>query len=113
MAKVIHYANIIKDVLGRFKELCDRQPTAGVDSMLICDDQNFAYLFLVTGWTKHERVRGATLFLRVKNDKIWVEEDWTDYEIVDKLLKAGVPKSDIVLAFHSPEKRPYTEFAVA
>jgi hypothetical protein len=29
------------------------------------------------------------------------------------LLEAGVPKEDIVLAFHEPEMRQYTEFAVA
>jgi hypothetical protein len=29
------------------------------------------------------------------------------------LLEAGVPKSDIVLAFHSPSKRKFTDFALA
>ena len=33
--------------------------------------------------------------------------------IATALLAAGVPKEDIVLAFHSPEKRKYTEFAIA
>ncbi|WP_445305151.1 MULTISPECIES: element excision factor XisI family protein [unclassified Microcoleus] len=28
-------------------------------------------------------------------------------------MKAGVPKEDIVLAFHEPEVRQYTDFAVA
>ena len=28
-------------------------------------------------------------------------------------ILAGVPKEDIVLAFHAPEMRPYTEFAAA
>ena len=27
--------------------------------------------------------------------------------------KQGVPKEDIVLAFHAPHKRPYTGYAVA
>nr|WP_083883556.1 element excision factor XisI family protein [Spirulina subsalsa] len=30
-----------------------------------------------------------------------------------ELLREGVPKSDIVLAFHAPETREYTEFAMA
>lgn len=33
--------------------------------------------------------------------------------IVDRLLEAGVPKEDIVLAFHHPLLRSRTEFAVA
>jgi hypothetical protein len=51
--------------------------------------------------------------LRVRNRKIWVEADNTDIQIVEQLLDAGVPKGSIVLAFHSPQKRPFTEFAVA
>jgi hypothetical protein len=37
----------------------------------------------------------------------------TEDGIATDLLEAGVPKEDIVLAFHAPEMRPYTEFAVA
>ena len=49
-------------------------------------------------------------------DKIeWglIEEDWTEEGIATDLLEAGVPHEDIVLAFHPPEKRPLTDFAVA
>lgn len=33
--------------------------------------------------------------------------------VVNLELEAGVPKEDIVLAFHQPELRQYTEFAAA
>jgi hypothetical protein len=42
-----------------------------------------------------------------------MEEDWTEEGITAELLKEGVPKEDIVLAFHDPESRKLTEFAVA
>ena len=32
--------------------------------------------------------------------------------IADQLAELGVPKQDIVLAYHSPMMRQYTEFAV-
>jgi hypothetical protein len=57
-------------------------------------------------------VSAIIIFLRIKNDKIWVEEDWTDLCVVDDLLAAGVPKSDIVLGFHSPNKRKSTDFVI-
>ncbi len=47
------------------------------------------------------------------NGKIWVEADNTNQAIVQRLLDAGIPKESIVLAFYSPQKRPFTEFAVA
>ena len=51
------------------------------------------------------------MYLRIKEGKIWVEEDWTDLCVVDDLLAAGISKGDIVLGFHHPSKRPLTEFA--
>ncbi|MFN6271466.1 MAG: element excision factor XisI family protein, partial [Microcystis sp.] len=33
--------------------------------------------------------------------------------ITDELLKAGIPKEDIVLGFHEPEVRLHTGFAIA
>jgi hypothetical protein len=45
--------------------------------------------------------------------KFWIEEDWTEEGVATELLEAGVPSSDIVLAFHEPAMRQHTEFAVA
>ena len=33
--------------------------------------------------------------------------------ITNDFLRAGIPKDKIVLAFHPPDVRPYTEFAVS
>lgn len=51
--------------------------------------------------------------LRIRNGKIWVEADNTNAQIVQRLLDSGISKGEIVLAFYSPQKRPFTEFAVA
>jgi len=45
--------------------------------------------------------------------KFWIEEDWTEDGIAADLVRAGVPKEDIVLAFHEPGRRQYTDFAAA
>ena len=38
----------------------------------------------------------------------------TQYDnIANELLREGIPKEDIVLAFYDPETRKLTEFAVA
>lgn len=65
---------------------------------------------MYVGWDRHRRVHGAIYHLRIHNNKIYVEEDTS---IAETLLEAGIPKEDIVLAFHAPNKRQYTEFAVA
>jgi hypothetical protein len=42
-----------------------------------------------------------------------VQYDGTEDSIAEELVKAGIPRQCIVLAFKPPEIRPYTDFAVA
>lgn len=37
----------------------------------------------------------------------------TEWEVGEMLEESGVPKSDIVVGFLSPDLRPYTKYAVA
>ena len=58
------------------------------------------------------RVAGMTVYVRIREGKFWIEEDWTEDGIATDLVRAGVPKEEIVLAFHEPKMRPYADFAV-
>jgi hypothetical protein len=51
------------------------------------------------------------LHIDIKRDKIWIQHDGTEGGLAGRLVEAGVPKEDIVLAFHAPYKRRFTEFA--
>jgi len=66
-----------------------------------------------TGWRGSERIYGPTIHVDIINDKIWIQYDGTDRPIADALLEAGVPKEDIVLAFHPENLRQYTGFAIS
>ena len=37
----------------------------------------------------------------------------TDVDFAEELVEMGVSKTDIVLGFHSPFKRQFTEYAVS
>jgi len=113
MDKVTHYRDLIKSHLTAIADLVNRRPIPGVDTVCVFDDERGHYLLLKTGWAKGRRVRGMTLFVRLREGKIWVEEDWTEEGIATDLVRAGVPPTDIVLAFHPPEARATTAFAVA
>lgn len=113
MDRLAHYRTILKEILTTQAAEMELQPVAGVDTELIIDETHDNYLLAPVGWSPQGRVRGATLYVRIRNGKFWIEEDWTEEGIATHLLAAGVPKEDIVLAFHAPDVRPYTEFAVA
>jgi hypothetical protein len=114
MDKLNHYRHLIKKILTKYEELASKTPNPqGVDSILAFDEQRDQYLWFQIGWTNEERVKGISIYLRLKDEKIYIEEDWTEDGIANELLKEGVPKEDIVLAFHDPETRKMTEFAIA
>ena len=113
MEKLATYRQAIKQALTRYWELMTRRPKPYKETELIFDEERDHYLLVATGWHEQKRIRGTTIYIRLRHGKIYIEEDWTEDGIATDLLEAGVPREDIVLAFHPPEMRQYTEFAVA
>jgi hypothetical protein len=102
--KLLEYYNSIQSISPKADEMYDQ---------LIIDEKHDHYAIMSVGWEGTRRIYYPVFHLDIINDKIWVQEDATDFDIVGELEARGVPKSDIVLAFHSPKKRVYTEYAVA
>jgi hypothetical protein len=113
MDKIAQYRILIKNVLVEYNRLAANPPTPDIETLLAFDEERDQYLWFQVGWAEKQRVRGITIHVRIKDSKIWVEEDWTEEGIADALVKAGVPNDDIVLAFHPPQVRHNTSFAVA
>ncbi len=111
MERVTITAEIIHSALSRLTALLQRIPKPDVETVLVEGDGQF--LLKRIGWHGGKRVNNTVVYLRLKNDKVWIEEDWTEEGIVTQLLHAGVPRDDIVLAFHPPQLRHLTEFASA
>jgi hypothetical protein len=80
---------------------------------LIFDEVHDHYLWMSIDWVKQKRINNTHVHISIKNEKVYIEEDWTEEGVANELLTEGIPKSDIVLAFHDPETRKLTEFAVA
>lgn len=113
MDKLVRYREVIKKILSEHAQLSNRQPQPGVEHLIIADEARDHYFLFSLGWSEHKRIRNFPVYVRLKDGKCWIEHDLTEYGIATELLDAGIPNEDIVLAFHSPEMRQYTEFAAA
>lgn len=117
MDRLEYYRSTIKKILTGYYEITVKAAISRddleTDNRLAFDGDRDEYLWFRSGWEGKKRIRHITMYLRIKDGKIWVEEDATDLCVVDDLLAAGIPKSDIVLGFHHPSKRALTEFAIA
>jgi hypothetical protein len=65
------------------------------------------------GWNGRHRIHGCVLHVDIKNGKIWIQHDGTEEGIANRLVKSGVFREDVVLAFHTPFKHRFTDFAVS
>jgi len=113
MDKLTEYPTIIKCILNDYVKLCNRGSHRDIETFLIVDEPKGHYIWMNLGWQNGERITGMTVYVRIRDGKFWIEEDWTEDGIATDLVRAGVPKEDIVLAFHEPKMRQYTDFAVA
>ena len=113
MDKLIFHREAVKKVLGKHREIVSRAAKAEIENLFVFDESSDNYTWLRFGWTSNGRLESITAFIRLLNDKIYIEEDLTENGIANDLIENGVSQKDIVLAFQQPEVRKYTEFALS
>jgi hypothetical protein len=111
MDRVREYRNIIKRIITEYAQF---NPSYGdINAETVFDEERDHYQLVYEGWNGFERVHGSVIHVDIRNDKVWIQHDGTEDGIAEELVDAGIPRDHIVLGFHLPEKRKYTEFAVA
>ncbi len=112
------YRKLIQDIITDYSKI----PYADRDIKLetIFDQQQDRYLLMIVGRERisnkssaTRRVHGCLIHLDIIDGKIWIQRDGTEIGIAEELVKAGIPKDKIVLAFYEPQIRKETGFAVA
>lgn len=113
MDRLNQYRELIKNLLAEDARL--KLSAGDIEPLIVFDDERSSYHLMYVGWSGKYRYRthGSVVHARLKDGKIWIEEDGMQEGFANVLLKAGVPKEDIVLGFLPPSKRKYEEFAVA
>jgi hypothetical protein len=109
MPAMLEYRAIIKHVLLPYTRI----PYAYGDLQCegVFDDQQGRYVLMTLGWERGRRVHSCLVHIDVTDDYVWIQRDGTEHGVALELVKAGVPKDRIVLAFHPPDRRQYTDFA--
>ncbi|HET6384337.1 MAG TPA: XisI protein [Armatimonadota bacterium] len=111
MDRMKEYREIIKKLLREREQIARPFLPPGLELVCVFDDRSGCYGLLTLGWMKGERVCGDTLLLRIKDGKVWVEDDQTDAPIAEDLVEAGIPPEEIVLGFQPQEMRAHMDFA--
>lgn len=111
MDKVSQYRQIVQDILIAHSQI---KPAYGeIEMDVLFDQQRDHYQVLRAGWLQKKRVYGALIHIDIKGEKLWIQYDGTEVGVANELIESGIPKTDIVLAYHSPFIRQYDGFAVS
>ncbi|NET81518.1 MAG: XisI protein [Moorea sp. SIO1F2] len=84
-----------------------------VISKIIVSDDKTRYLVIREGWNDTQRIHSLIFDAEIRNNKIWLHHDGLDHGITEELLAAGIPKEQIVLAFHPPHIRQHTGYGIS
>ena len=105
------YRQHIRHLLSERAQRASRQRNAPeYEVQTVFDAEQDHYQLLYVGWRGNKRDFGCILHVDIKDGKIWIQHDGTEEELANRLVEMGVPKQDIVLAFHEPEIRQFTDF---
>lgn len=111
MDKIDSYRQIVQKLITEYANYESQNPE--IEQELICDTQRDRYLLLDLGWEHKHRVYNCFIHIEIRNEKVWIQRNMTDIDFAEELVEMGVPRADIVLGFHSPFKRQFTEYAIS
>jgi XisI protein len=111
MDKLNNYRKCLQEFLSRYSNYGPKNPN--IETQVILDPVNDHYLLLRIGWDKERRVNHCVFHFDIKDDKIWLQENNTDIEVDKELEEMGISKKELVVGFHHPSMREYSDYAVS
>jgi len=108
MNKIEIYRKYIKQLIEDYASY--GEPPDGVERQIIFDTVRDHYQLFNVGWHKDHWIYGCSMHFDIKNGKIWIQHNATEFDIGEDLVDMGVVRDDIVLGFQPPYMRKFTNF---
>lgn len=111
MDKMSHYRQIVQEIILAHSQI---KPAYGeIEMEVLFAQERDRYQVIRAGWLQKKRVYGVLIHIDLKGEKLWIQYDGTEVGVANELIESGIPKTDIVLAYHSPFIRQNDGFAVS
>lgn len=109
MDRIGLYRDSIKYFLENYVDSRNRQADTEIEA--IFDTERDRYLVLDIGWNGTQRIHHCIFHFDIRDGKIWLQENNTDIEVDQELAEMGITSQEIVVGFHHPSVREYSDFA--
>jgi hypothetical protein len=110
MDRLDYYRQCIRNFLNCYSQ---RWLESSIENQVILDSEHDHYLLLKAGWDGEQRIYYPVFHFDIKDGKIWIQENTTDVEIDKEFADLGISKQEIVVGFHHPAMREYSDYAIA
>jgi XisI protein len=110
MDRLDYYRQCIRDFLNHYSQ---HWLESSIENQVILDSEHDHYLLLKAGWDGEQRIYYPVFHFDIKDGKIWIQENTTDVEIDKEFADLGISKQEIVVGFHHPAMREYSDYAIA
>ncbi len=107
------YRQYIQKLLLRRAQRIKQTSDNTFEVQTLFDTVNDHYQLMYVGWEDQRRIYGPVLHFDIKNGKIWIQWNGTEDDVAAELVELGVSSQDIVLGFHTPFMRQFTDYAVS
>ena len=101
MDKIDKYRSIISNALECYQSYASSDMPNVYNKVITSEDKN-TYILMVIGWHEKNYHHILAIHIEIKNGKVWIHEDKTDFGISLTLEEHGIPSKDIVLGFAQP-----------
>lgn len=111
MDKIKKYEKAILKILKEYSKI--KYANIKGENSMVTDKENHRYQVLTIGWEGKKFIHDCPMHFDIKNGKIWIQTNMTEWDVGKMLEEQKIPKSDIVLGFLSPATREFSEYAVS
>ncbi len=112
MDSLTNYQNAIVSLLEEYAAVKPANMPE-VQHQVLADRDHNHFALIRLGWTQGKFVYHCVMHFDIAEDKVWIQQNWTDQDLAQELIAKGVARHDIVLGFVPPYARLQTGFAVA
>jgi len=111
MDRIEKFETAILTILKKYENIKYANVDGG--NQIIADKENRRYQVVTLGWQDESFVHHCPLHFEIIDNKIWIWQNMTEWDLGKMLEEQGIGKKEIVPGFLSPDSRVYAGYAEA
>lgn len=97
------YQNIVIDFLEEYAKISYANAPE-LEQQVIADTKRNHFELVSIGWHKGQFVHDLAFHFDIKDNKIWIQQNWTDIKVSKELIDRGANPADIIIGFIQTQK---------